>query len=234
MLKVLAVDDQPIMLDAVKSILKNLDFVKLVGATTNAIDALKYCESTQPHVVLLDIDMPQMDGISLAQRLMANCPHAAVIFITSHSDYIRDAFKVYAFDFIEKPVDAPRLTQSLHRLYLQKWQEHKPIELTAEAGSIFVKPQDILMVEAAGKVCLLTDTHKCHALKMGMKEVEALLVEPYFFKSSRSFIINLNLVASVERLNRSSLEVHFQDSKVTAQLSKHLYEEFREKLEGSV
>ncbi len=231
MLKVLAVDDQPIMLDAVTTILKNLDFVKIVAATTNVEDALHYCQSTQPHVVLLDIDMPQMNGISLAQSLMAICPQAAVIFITGHSAYLRDAFKVYAYDFIEKPVDATRLSQSLHRLYLQRGMEMKPLELPTDGGVLFVKPHDILMVEAAGKDCLLTDTHQCHTLKLGMKEVEALLVESYFFKSSRSFIVNLHLVAGVERLNRSSLIVHFQDSKATAQLSKHLYEEFREKLE---
>ncbi len=231
MLTVIAVDDQPIMLEAVKRALKPLCFVKLIAATTSPTDALAYCEQTKPHVALLDIDMPELDGIHFAEALTQKSPETAVIFITSHANYIRDAFKVYAYDFIEKPLDMARLESTLKRLYHQVGEDQAPLSLPTEDGLLYVKPSDIVAVEATGKHCIVSDLKKQYTIKLSLKEMEERLTEPCFFKSGRSFIVNLGHVAGIENLSRTSYAITFKYPHAYAQLSKNLYDDFKCHLE---
>lgn len=231
MLRVIAVDDQTIMLEAVKRALKPLHFVKLIAATTNPLDALTYCEQTQPHVALLDIDMPELDGIHFAEALAKKSPETAVVFITSHASYVREAFKVYAYDFLEKPLDPERLEHTLKRLYHQVGEDATPLTFPTEEGHVYIKPQDILTVEASGKHCLVSDLTKQHTVRLSLKEIEEILTEPCFFKSGRSFIINLSHVSGIEKLSRTSFEVVFKYSHAYAQLSKNLYSDFKHHLD---
>lgn len=230
MLTVIAVDDQSHMLDAVKRALKPLCFVKLIAATTSPKDALAYCESAKPHVALLDIDMPELDGINFAQALAQKSPDTEVIYITSHANYIRDAFKVYAYDFIEKPLDTNRLEQSLKRLYHQIGEDTPPIAFPTEEGHIYLRPHEIIAVEAQGKYCMISDQDQGYLIKLSLKEMEDLLNAPCFFKSGRSFIINLQQVAGIEKYSRTSYAITFKNNQVHAQLSKNLYDAFKEKL----
>lgn len=227
MLTVVAVDDQAPMLEAIKRAIKPLCYVKLVAATTNPKDGLLYCEQTKPHVALLDIDMPELDGIHFAEALAERCPETQVIFITSHASYIRDAFKVYAYDFIEKPLDTERLEQTLKRLYHQVGEDVPPIAFPVDEGHVYLRPAEILAVEAHGKHCLVSDAHGTHEVRLSLKEIDALLTEPCFFKSGRSFIVNLQHVSGIEKLSRTSYAVTFKQTHVHAQLSKNLYDEFK-------
>lgn len=230
MLTLVAVDDQDHMLEAVKRAVKPLCFIKLLAATTSPKDGLMYCEQAKPHVVLLDIDMPELDGIHFAETLAQKSPETQVIFITSHANYIRDAFKVYAYDFIEKPLDTQRLEHTLKRLYHQVGTDTPPLMFPVDDGHVYIKHTDIVCIEAHGKHCRISDLQGIHDVRLSLKEVEALLTEPCFFKSGRSFIVNLQHVSGIEKLSRTSFAVLFRQSHAQAQLSKNLYDDFKEQL----
>ncbi|MCK8059631.1 MULTISPECIES: LytTR family DNA-binding domain-containing protein [unclassified Fusibacter] len=233
MLKTIVVDDQQIILDSIVSHIKKLDYVKLICSTTSSADSKRYFESSEANVAILDIDMPEIDGLTLAQWINQNSPQTKLIFCTSHGAYIKDAFRVYAYDFIEKPIDFERLTGSLYRLNQNMPDENKVIEVHTEDGSRFVSLPDLVAIEAQGKHCILYTTKSAFEVKDSFKTFESLLSNIDFYKSSRSYIVNLKQVEGLEKLNRTSYMIKLKNPNAYAQLSKKSYEEFKEQLTHS-
>lgn len=90
---------------------------ELVGEASDAAGALQGIVDTRPDVVLLDIQMPGMNGLDLASRLaLEGEGMPAVVFVSAHDDYALNAFEVHALDYLVKPVRAGRLQQALSRV----------------------------------------------------------------------------------------------------------------------
>jgi two-component system LytT family response regulator len=230
MLKTIVVDDQQVILDAIVDHIKSLNFVKLVCSTTSSSDSKRYFETTKADVAILDIDMPDVSGLSLAQWINEVSPQTKIIFCTSHGGYVKDAFKVYAFDFIEKPVDYHRLTQSLKKLNEMLGKEETVIEVFTALGSQFLTHSNIVAVEAQGKNAIIYTTQSVLEVKDSFKTLEELLDGDEFYKSSRSYLVNLKHVLGLEKLNRTSYSIKLSNPDAYAQLSKKAYEAFKEQL----
>src|SRR6478672_12947860 len=90
---------------------------ELVGQASDAAGALQGIVDTRPDIVLLDIQMPGMNGLDLAARLAREGEEMpAVVFVSAHDDYALNAFDVHALDYLVKPVRAARLAQALKRV----------------------------------------------------------------------------------------------------------------------
>ncbi len=120
-LRVLLVDDEPLARSRLRSLLADITHpaTEVCGEAGSAAQALELLESTRPHLVLLDIHMPDMDGMQLAQRIAQPPSHAGkgpqIVFVTASSDFALQAFDVAAADYLTKPVRAERLRQALHK-----------------------------------------------------------------------------------------------------------------------
>jgi two-component system response regulator AlgR len=110
---VLIVDDEPPARSRLRQLLEEIGDWQIAGEAGSGRQALDMCQRLDPDVVLLDIRMPQMDGIELARHLtsMANAP--AVIFTTAYSDYAMQAFDAQAIGYLVKPVRRERLQKAL-------------------------------------------------------------------------------------------------------------------------
>jgi two-component system response regulator AlgR len=112
-MKVLIVDDEPPARDRLRELLGRLPDHEPCGAAGNGADALRLAASLQPDIVLLDIQMPGLDGLETARRL-ATLPHPpALIFVTAYSEHALDAFDTHAVAYLLKPVRLERLEQAL-------------------------------------------------------------------------------------------------------------------------
>ena len=115
--KVVMADDEPGVMLLLCSILSKLERALVIGAADNAKDAIALVREHNPDLAFLDIELPDIKGIELAERLREIKPDLAIVFITAHQEYSLDAFKLYAFDYILKPIDEERVKSSFQRIY---------------------------------------------------------------------------------------------------------------------
>lgn len=115
MLKVVLIDDEEIALDVLEILLQEVGGVSVQAKFLQVEEALTYLSRTETDLIFLDIEMPGMNGLDAAQRLMDDCPNTPVIFVTAYQEYAVDSFEVNAFGYLLKPVSKEKLAKTLER-----------------------------------------------------------------------------------------------------------------------
>ncbi|MCX7747843.1 MAG: response regulator transcription factor [Clostridia bacterium] len=112
-IKVLIVDDQVILRDGLKTILETEEDIHAVGTAGNGLEALEFLQSTQSDIVLLDIRMPQMNGVECTKAIKEKYPHIIVLMLTTFDDeeYIINALNFGASGYLLKDINADKLVQ---------------------------------------------------------------------------------------------------------------------------
>lgn len=124
-LKILIADDEPLAAERLQLMMAQCTGIDLVGTASDGDGAVRMAEALVPDVLLLDIEMPGLDGIDVARALAARQPSPAVVFITAFDQFAVAAFEVEAVDYLMKPVTPERLKRSLERArtYLRRRQQ---------------------------------------------------------------------------------------------------------------
>ncbi len=112
---VMIVDDEPPSVERLSALVSEFPECRVVGCESRASRVLERCDSLGPDVLLLDIEMPGIDGLEIARRLDTGDSAPAVVFVTAHDGYALDAFGVAAVDYVVKPVRASRLHRAVLR-----------------------------------------------------------------------------------------------------------------------
>ena len=115
-MNVLIVDDEPPARDRLRDLLNRLPDYEPCGEAGNGVEALRLAASVRPDIVLLDIQMPGLDGLETARRLAELTQPPAIIFVTAYGDYALAAFDAHAVAYLLKPVRLERLEQTLARV----------------------------------------------------------------------------------------------------------------------
>jgi len=124
MLRVVIVDDEIPAIELMKRLFNKVDQCQMVGAFSLPSEALDQIPKLRPDAVFLDIEMPGMNGIELAEKLIQQVEDLQVVFSTAYNQYALEAFRVNALDYIMKPVTADALNKTVARLI--KLKELKP------------------------------------------------------------------------------------------------------------
>ncbi|GIP23745.1 response regulator [Paenibacillus sp. J22TS3] len=115
-MKVILVDDEQLALDYLERQLKKLIQVEVVGAYTDPYTAKEEILKRDVQVVFLDISLPEISGLELAEQLLESKPDIHIVFVTAYNEYAVKAFEINALDYIVKPVRAERLSKTLARI----------------------------------------------------------------------------------------------------------------------
>ncbi len=213
-IKAIIVDDEAKARRILEALLKeNCPDVDVVDTAEDVPSAVKAINRLQPDLVFLDIEMPNYTGFQLFDFL--ENPSFGVIFTTAYSDYAVQAFQVSALDYLLKPIQIDDLVRSVERfkktgrkqnrlqqrLEVLKINLEEPsqaiqrIALPVSDGLIFVCVRDLIYLKADGSYTeiFLSDNHRVVVSK-NLKDFEALLSNSSFFKTHRSYIINLSRV----------------------------------------
>jgi len=114
-LRTLLVDDEPLAIERIQVICSRIPGVVVVGTASDGQAALTAIAALAPDLVLLDMTMPELEGIAVARELAGRAPAPAVIFVTAHDDFAVEAFALDAVDYVLKPVTAERLERGIAR-----------------------------------------------------------------------------------------------------------------------
>ncbi len=226
-IKTIIVDDNKEILDSLIKHLLQVDYIDLIHSTLDSEDFLETVLEESPDLVIMDIDMPRLSGIELGKILREKLPYLEIVYVTSHGEYMREAFEVYASDFLEKPYDFARLKSTLERIAKKLNITEEVYEIKSQKNVRHLRVSEILCIEAfKRKSIIYTDTEEIEA-DYAFNDLIILLDSKYIYKSARSFAVNLLKVDSIQPFSRTSLEIVLRGSETKPLLSKNNYDEFR-------
>lgn len=114
-LSTLIVDDEPLAIDRMRMICAQLPMIEVAGTASDGAQALERIAELSPDLVLLDLTMPELDGLAVARQLAEQTSPPAVIFVTAHDNHAVEAFDLDAVDYVLKPVEKDRLERAIGR-----------------------------------------------------------------------------------------------------------------------
>lgn len=127
MLKAVCIDDERLALNFMEHLLEGVDEVKLVASFQHGREGLEFVLKEKIDVVFLDIEMPEFNGLELAEKMLEKKPELDIVFVTAYNEYAVNAFEVNAIDYLMKPVKADRLQKTIDRLLANRISE-KPVQ----------------------------------------------------------------------------------------------------------
>jgi two-component system, LytTR family, response regulator len=202
-IRTLIVDDEPLARTNLRVLLVRHPHIEIVGEPESGLEALEAIRRTKPHLVFLDVQMPECDGFDVLEILGGDVP-PAVIFVTAYDQYAVRAFEAGALDYLLKPFDDDRFERALRRAE-DKIRNHRATSHVAErltvknAGQIlFLKTAEIDWIEAADYYACLHVGARTHLLRRSMSELEKDLDPSVFCRIHRSAIVNLARVRALQ------------------------------------
>lgn len=239
-IKTLLVDDEPLALDYLLSLLKSESDFEVVGQCRNGREALKQLRAGGVDLVFMDVQMPGLTGLEVVTEVQADTL-PMVVFATAYDEFACSAFELNAVDYILKPIDPERLEQALQRCrdrYVSQVllsdkgkvvgalsqlrrsdqdlgaintpKERTKLPIKDGGQTYLVSFDDIDWIDAAGDYMCVHANGKTHILRSTMKELEQRLASQ-FVRIHRSTIVNLDKVQRVEALSKGESLLHLGD-----------------------
>jgi two-component system LytT family response regulator len=229
-LRVVIADDEPLARRRVKRLLAGMDDVAIAGEAADGPSAVACVDATRPDVVLLDVQMPELDGFGVVSQLARPAPR--VVFLTAFDRYAIQAFEVHAVDYLLKPVARDRLADALAhaRAWLTSRGGGRDPDLAALVESLarrraavtrlpirsdgrveLVDAASIDWIEAADNYVVLHAAGRTHVLRETMARLEQSLDPEQFVRIHRSAIVRLDRVERLESASRGDYDVTLRD-----------------------
>lgn len=214
MLKTLIVDDEAPARERLKSLLAQSETVELIGEAEDGIQAVELIESRHPDLVLLDIQMPRLDGFGVI-KMLENPP--LVIFITAYDEYALQAFEVNALDYLLKPFTKVRLERAIEKASRElsnktefnshldglfktlTEQKHylERIAVRSQSKILVIDVDDIDTLGAESGQISIISGDKHYSTNYTLNELENQLNPEKFFRAHRSAIVNLTKIKEI-------------------------------------
>ncbi|WP_144512746.1 response regulator [Bacillus sp. FJAT-22090] len=116
MLKAVLVDDELLALELLEAMLKEIGGIEIIGKFSNPLEGLENLSALQPDILFLDIEMKEMNGIKLAEKIESLDAQMDIVFVTAYNEYALEAFNVDAVGYILKPIEKSRLEKTVKRI----------------------------------------------------------------------------------------------------------------------
>ncbi len=203
MLNILIIDDEIPARNRLRRLVKSISGYEVAGEAASAAEALEQIRELKPHVLLLDISMPGMDGMSLARVLQEGGASPAVIFCTAYQDQALEAFEQEAVDYLVKPVRAERLEKALEkaRRYLDDGQdsENEHFLRSTLGGKVVLTPiHRVICLLAEDKYTTVIHEKGSTVIDDSLTDLEQRF-EDIFFRIHRNALVSRKHIRGLER-----------------------------------
>lgn len=251
-MKALVIDDEELARRRVLNLLEDVSEIEVIGECSNGQTAIKRINTEKPDIIFLDINMKDMNGFEVLQKIETR-PKPVVVFVTAYDSYATRAFDVEAFDFLLKPFKDQRFFKTvervlntskteaddlfeqrikeLFRIFSREAQQGKLSKIPVKQGNktVLVDPPDILYIIASGYYAEIYTGEGKYVLRESLNNLEEQLEDGNFFRIHRSTIVNLDHVKEIVHSDYSEVDARMKDNKLL-HVSKSNKKEFLEKL----
>ena len=217
-MRVLIVDDEPLARRALEQALCGRGDIEALDSAKDAIQALDMMQKEKYDVLLLDIRMPELSGIELADRLnKRKQPIPSIIFVTAHDQHAVTAFENHAVDYVLKPFSSDRIHEALNIAFRRTENERaaqllkilphletllaRPpckVAIKTKGRILFIDPNDVAVIRAEGNSVLLEKRSGSYLLRESISIVAEKLKPHGFIRIHRSVLVNTSFVEEVQ------------------------------------
>lgn len=245
-IKVVLVDDEINIRKILSKVIERTPGFEVVGECDNINDAISIFNDTRPEVVFMDIEIKGCSGIDCAKMILDIQPKTKIIFATAHSEYMSNAFELYAFDYLIKPFNIERIEHTLERIKSisdeSKNTDNEGIDkiIKYECGldklivkgkeSIsFIDAKDIILIQRENNTTIIYTKQDSYKTSAGLGDIESKLDANQFMRCHKSYIINISQIKKIEPYGRWTFIVLFKDCDINALMTKEKYDEIKKK-----
>lgn len=170
----------------------------LVDVFKNGNTFLKSFKNKPYDIVFLDIEMPEIDGITLAKKLRTISSDVYIVFLTSHIEFALEGYEVNALRYLTKPLDAGKLREVLS-FVVDRMREQRVLWIRNDMGEQKLLIKDILFMEAQNQNILISTKKDTYSVRYNLSDYEQELSQDGFFRIHRGYLVSLTHVKSVNK-----------------------------------
>jgi two-component system LytT family response regulator len=243
-LRTVIVEDEELARNLLKSFLKSIDNIEIIGECENGFEGVKMINENQPDLVFLDIQMPKITGFEMLE-LLEHKPQ--IIFATAYDQYALKAFEYNAADYLLKPYSKDRLTEAVDKVAerIRKEgvtsdvadkisdfpkEEYLDRIVVKDRHKIHISPVDqVRYIESMDDYVMIYTTEGRYMKQKTMKYFESALNPRDFIRIHRSYIVKVNEISEIQQYEKESYIVILHD-KTKLKVSKTGYKNLKEVL----
>lgn len=209
-LATLIVDDEPLAVERMQVICSRIPGLRIVGTAADGAAALRMVEALKPDLVLLDMTMPQVDGLSVARRLSETISdpddRPAVVFVTAHDSFAVEAFDLDAVDYVLKPVASDRLERAINRAFTRRGAGQRPARthrwieefwVPHKSELLRIAVDDVYRIDAERDYVRLHAGEASHLLLETIGSLDERLDPERFIRVHRSTILRRDFITGL-------------------------------------
>jgi two-component system LytT family response regulator len=242
-MKVILVEDESGIRKLLRKIIEQNTGFEVVGETDNLADAVALFTKTKAEVVFLDIEINGTNGLECAKIIADLEPKTKIIFATAHSEYMSDAFEVYAFDYLIKPFHIERVNQTLDRIKaLSEPAKNEDLDkivkyergldkllVKGKESMSFIDIKDIILIQRENSSTVIYTKQDSFTTSASLSDIETKLDPEQFMRSHKSYLINVSQIKKIEPYGRWTYIVTFKDLNRDALMTTDKFEEIKKR-----
>lgn len=200
----MVVDDEPLARDELTFLLQQCDGIEVVGEAGFALEAEQLCDNSLPHVAFIDLRMPGLDGLALAELLRNKHPELAVVIVSANDDGALRGFEAQVSDYLLKPVGLERLRLALERVSaagprsIRSRRRLERFAVRRKSRYVVVEVRDVVYFEARGEFVWAVTEKDRFAIDRTLTNLADQLDNKVFFQSHRGCIVRIDRIRTIE------------------------------------
>ncbi|WP_145601720.1 LytR/AlgR family response regulator transcription factor [Yersinia frederiksenii] len=242
-MKVIIVEDEFLAQEELSYLIRQHSGITIEATFEDGLDVLKYLQNHQVDAIFLDINIPSLDGVLLAQNISKFTHKPYIIFITAYKEHAVEAFEIEAFDYILKPYHESRIVtmlQKLEALHKRDRQDKDQISSPSQRSAahtinlmkderiIVTDINDIYYAAAQEKVTLVYTRREEFIMPMNITEFCNRLPDEYFFRCHRSYCVNLAKIREIVPWFNNTYILRLSELDFEVPVSRSKIKEFRQ------
>ncbi len=247
MIRVMIVEDEEQIRIILKKMIEKTSDCEVVSSCGNFATAISDFLWLRPNVVFMDIDLSGESGLECAKAITEVDPKVKIVFATAHSEYMANAFEIYAFDYLVKPFDLERIGKTLGRIKSMMEEQssvpqgtknesarndaaYEKLIIRGKEEINLVDTRDIIMVERTDGMCRIVTKDEIFLTTASLSSIQEKLDPEIFMRCHKSYIVRTQAVKKLETYGRWTYTVKLKDTNETALMTSEKYNEMKQKL----